>query len=425
MNRLLTTAVLALCVASAACAAETDETDDEETGSVGAALSTDVAIYANTALASGWQSWSWSTTVSLANTDAPLASGSTNQIKVTSTAGNGALSLAHSAGDLAAAEYDSISFDVRATATSTVSLGVQTLAGNSGATASVSATTSWTHQSIKLSAIQGSLSTFGKINWIASKSGQTFYVDNVKLVAKAATAASTSTTYPTAPLAVTKGNVVTLNSSASPYSLYVPNSYDATHKTPTKLLVWMHGCGGNAYGDAWATSPGGSQSWITVSLGGRDGTCWQPSVDTAKVIAALDDVKKRLNIDPRRVVLGGYSSGGDLAYRTAFYNAKRFAGVLVENTSPFRDTGSSQGSSLAAASWKFNVVHLAHLSDPTYPVAGVRTETNAVATAGFPMKRIERAGTHWDADTSSSGTNHDMKTYLLPYLDAGWVAPQQ
>jgi hypothetical protein len=33
------------------------------------------------------------------------------------------------------------------------------------------------------------------------------------------------------------------------------------------------------------------------------------------------------------------------------------------------------------------------------------------------------AGTHWDADTSTSGTSHDLRTYLLPYLDAGWIAP--
>lgn len=431
MNRLIAISALALTLGTAACAAESDDVETEETDSVGQALSSNQAVYTNATLDSGWQSWSWSTTVALANTDAPLASSSTSHIKTTSTAANGALSLAHSTGDFATADFDSITFDIRATAASTVSLGVQTLAGGNGASASIGVTTAWTHQTVKLSTVKGSLTTFGKVNWIAAKSGQTFYVDNVRLntptttttTTTTSTGTSTSSSYPTSPLAVTKGNVVALNSTQGPYSLYVPNSYDASHKTPTKLLIWMHGCGGNAYGDAWAVSPGGSQSWVSVSLGGRDGTCWQPSVDTAKVLAALDDVKKRLNIDPRRVILGGYSSGGDLAYRTAFYNASRFAGVIVENTSPFRDTGSSQSSSLAAASWKFNVVHLAHLSDPTYPIAGVRNETTAVSSAGFPLKRIERAGTHWDADTASSGTNYDMKTYLLPYLDAGWTTP--
>lgn len=63
------------------------------------------------------------------------------------------------------------------------------------------------------------------------------------------------------------------------------------------------------------------------------------------------------------------------------------------------------------------------MSDPTYPIAAVRAETDAVKAAGFPLTRIERDGTHWDPDTSTSGTNHDLLTYLLPYLDAGWTAP--
>ena len=185
----------------------------------------------------------------------------------------------------------------------------------------------------------------------------------------------------------------------------------------------MHGCGGTAYGDAWSASPGGAQSWLTVSVGGRDGACWNVNTDSTLVLAALADIKKRVNVDPRRVVIGGYSSGGDMAYRTAFYNAGSFAGVIAENTSPFRDTGSTQAASIAAASWKLNVAQLAHLSDETYPITGVRAETDALRTAGFPMTRIERAGTHWDPDTTSSGTDYDLRTYLLPFIDAGWLAP--
>jgi hypothetical protein len=67
-----------------------------------------------------------------------------------------------------------------------------------------------------------------------------------------------------------------------------------------------------------------------------------------------------------------------------------------ENTSPFRDTGSAQAASLAAAAWKFNVVHVAHLQDTTYAIAGVRTETNAMTSAGFLLTRIEVDGTHSD-----------------------------
>jgi poly(3-hydroxybutyrate) depolymerase len=147
------------------------------------------------------------------------------------------------------------------------------------------------------------------------------------------------------------------------------------------------------------------------------------------VLAAIADMKTHFNIDPRSVILGGYSSGGDLTYRTAFYNADSFAGVLVVNSSPFRDTGSSQAASLAAASWKFNVVHLAHLQDTVYPIAGVRNETNAMVSAGFPLTRVERDGSHYDDPEqivnghAVPGTSADIATYLLSHLDDGWLSP--
>ena len=126
-------------------------------------------------------------------------------------------------------------------------------------------------------------------------------------------------------------------------------------------------------------------------------------------------------INPRRVIIGGYSSGGDLAYRTMFYHANSFAGCLIENSSPFRDTGSTQTESFAAnaGGWKFNVRHLAHLQDSVYPIAGVRTETDAMINAGYPLVRIERTGTHYD----EPGTNDDLRNLLLPHLNDGWLSP--
>jgi pimeloyl-ACP methyl ester carboxylesterase len=215
-----------------------------------------------------------------------------------------------------------------------------------------------------------------------------------------------------------------LNSPEGPYVGYKPDTYD--EHTATTLFVWTHGCGGNAEGDLWTICPPATranQSYIGISMGGRDGDCWDINADNKKVLAAIDHVSKYFNIDPRRIILGGYSSGGDLTYYTAFYNAKKFAGIIVENTSPFRDTTSTQAKSLAAAAWKFNVAHIAHLQDGTYPIAGVRAETDAMEAAGFPMTRVEKPGTHFEADTPTSGTNHDLITFGLPFIDAGWLAP--
>ncbi len=213
----------------------------------------------------------------------------------------------------------------------------------------------------------------------------------------------------------------TLNSGLSTYIGYKPNTYNPN--TPISLFVWMHGCGGNAAGDMWNIAPyetRSSQSYIAISIGGRDGACWDVNTDSAKVLAAITDVSKYFNINPNKIYLGGYSSGGDLTYRTAFYNADKIAGVLVENSTPFRDTGSTQTNSINAAKWKFNIAHLAHTSDTTYPITVVTNEINALKNAGFPVTFIQKPGTHWDNDTNSSGTNYDLIHSLLPYLNSGW-----
>jgi poly(3-hydroxybutyrate) depolymerase len=234
---------------------------------------------------------------------------------------------------------------------------------------------------------------------------------------------------PRNPIPFPKGTPFSLDSGGATHYVFVPDAYDGSHRTPIGLFVWLHGCGGYASGDIWSVSPGGAQDWISFAVGGREGSCWDVDSDPARVLAAIADLETHFNIQPKGVILGGYSSGGDLTYRTAFYNAGRFAGILVENSSPFRDTGSTQAQSLAAASWKLRVVHLAHLQDTTYPIEGVRAETGAVTAAGFPLMRIEVPGDHWDdanAIVNGSpvpGTTADATTYLLPYLNAGWQAP--
>jgi hypothetical protein len=233
---------------------------------------------------------------------------------------------------------------------------------------------------------------------------------------------------PSDPISFTPDQPFTVNSGTTNW-VFVPTAYDPTHQTPTTLFVWLHGCGGFSSGDIYTVSPGGSQSWISLAVGGQEGNCWDVNNDPARVLAAIANLRTHFNIKPKGVILGGYSSGGDLTYRTAFYNAGMFAGVLVENTSPYRDTGSSQGASLAAATWKFNAVHLAHLQDTTYAIGGVRTETNSMTAAGFPMHRIEVDGGHYDDAGAIEnghavpGTSADVATYLFPYLDAGWSAP--
>ena len=230
-------------------------------------------------------------------------------------------------------------------------------------------------------------------------------------------------TIPSNPVAFQADNVFTLQSASTTYWVDVPPNYDPSHRRPTELLVWLHGCGGEAAGDIYTVSPPGPRPYISIAVGGREDDCWDPTNDQTKVLDAITDVETHFNIDRHEVVLGGYSSGGDLAYRTAFYHSLMFSGVLAENTSPFRDTGSTAAQSLAAAQWKFNVVHLAHTGDEVYPIGGVESEIKTMQQAGFPVTLIKQPGTHYDDSTATSGTDHDLQTYLLPHLADGWRSP--
>lgn len=216
-----------------------------------------------------------------------------------------------------------------------------------------------------------------------------------------------------------------LNSGQSEYIGYKPDTYKDS--TPISLFVWMHGCGGNAQGDLWTVAPSttrSKQSYIVISLGGRDGACWKVNEDTPKVLAAIEHIKLYFNINPNKVYLGGYSSGGDMTYRVGMQNAKLFAGLLVEN-SDILGAGVAQSTLMTQASWKINIVQLNHLSDTTYPIAKVRTNLAALKAAGFPVVAIEKPGNHYDPSTDSFGTNYDLIKYVLPYLDVNWQSPMQ
>lgn len=238
-----------------------------------------------------------------------------------------------------------------------------------------------------------------------------------------------SSTFPSNPMTVTKNTVFTTTSSAPTAAnpnatqtnwAYVPNSYDSTHSTPTRLFVWLHGCGGQSEWDAHMVSFMPDQSWISLAPGGRETTCWSTiETDGSKILAAIADIRARFNIDPYRIILGGYSSGGDIGYPLLFQNANMFAGGLFENTGP----SSAAMTNSTVAAWKINILHLAHTGDTTYPIAGIRTKMTTLKNAGFPLTLIEKPGTHYDSDNGTTGTQYDLRTFVLPQINGGWTAP--
>jgi len=201
----------------------------------------------------------------------------------------------------------------------------------------------------------------------------------------------------------------TRTTSTGSYVGFVPASYAGK---PTTLVVGLHGCGDDAMNFAtWAVNPWdtrGKQAHIGISIGGKDGSCWDTNKDSDKVLAAIDDVSKCFYVHKQKVVLAGYSSGGMLAYKLGLAQSSRFAGIIIENSG----LGSAQPS---AAKWKINVAHIAHKGDNNFPLSSVHGDWAKLEAAGIPLQKSEVDGTH-------DGDSEDWNTFLLPKI-AGWKAP--
>jgi len=224
---------------------------------------------------------------------------------------------------------------------------------------------------------------------------------------------------PTGTCSVTKdaNGFFVRNSGKGSYVAYVPKSYDGN--SPMRAVVGLHGCGDNAMNFAsWGVNPlatRATQTHIGISVGSETGNnkCWSMGGDDDKVLAAVDDLSKCFWIHQKKIVVGGFSSGGQLAYRVGMMKASRFAGILIENST--LSAGGNPTTLLGSAAWKIRVAHRAHTGDTVFPLATVRSDWTKIQAQSFPLATSEVPGGH-------DGNSEDWAGWLLPQ-SAGWVAP--
>jgi len=210
----------------------------------------------------------------------------------------------------------------------------------------------------------------------------------------------------------------TLTSPASSYVVRLPTGYDTAHPRPSRLLVALHGCSDTAFNFAtWAAAPlalRAQQNYIAISVGGRDGACWNTGLDGALVAAAIAHVRSCFYVHQERIVLAGYSSGGNLAYKLAMKDALVYAGVLIEH-STLSYSVVNVDNVLNAAGWKINVGHIAGTNDSVYPISVVRGDRDEIMVHGFPMQYRETSSDH-------GGSSADWDSYLIPLMSR-WQTP--
>ncbi len=113
----------------------------------------------------------------------------------------------------------------------------------------------------------------------------------------------------------------------------VPNNYNPRESFP--LVVALHGSGSNsaAFHNLWksTTDPLGfvlltpqGDSMTEEEFGWR----WGNNADRS-VLISIDIVRKSVNVDPRRIYIAGFSSGGRLAYVLGLKYSNLFRGLAA------------------------------------------------------------------------------------------------
>jgi len=127
-----------------------------------------------------------------------------------------------------------------------------------------------------------------------------------------------------------------IDGSVQPYAVTLPENYDPAK--PARLYVWMHGRQNNTTESEFlfaqqnlrpSNPPVADNGQIQVDCFGRlngAGWHWAGEDDVFEAIAA---VKKRFNIDDKRILLRGFSMGGEGAWHIALHHPDRFAAAEI------------------------------------------------------------------------------------------------
>ncbi len=157
----------------------------------------------------------------------------------------------------------------------------------------------------------------------------------------------------------------------NPYVAFVPSTYDPL--VASTLVVGLHGAGdtaGNFLAVLWQANAQ-QRGFIVIAPEGTaplsPGYTWNTSDDTL-ILAAIDDVQKCYTIDPKRIIIHGFSAGGIMSYWIGLGHANVFSSVTINSA----DLGSAEainGGSLLPSPWLIPVSHTHGTQDQNFPIA--------------------------------------------------------
>ncbi|HEU5119143.1 MAG TPA: alpha/beta hydrolase-fold protein, partial [Isosphaeraceae bacterium] len=125
------------------------------------------------------------------------------------------------------------------------------------------------------------------------------------------------------------GYVSEVDGSVQPYALYVPESYNG--QTPMRLDVVLHGRNGTLTESSFIAAHEGKpypdgETGLVLHVYGRGNNAYRWAGET-DVFEAMKAVERNYRVDPRRVLLRGFSMGGAGAWHLGLHHPREWCSV--------------------------------------------------------------------------------------------------
>lgn len=164
------------------------------------------------------------------------------------------------------------------------------------------------------------------------------------------------------------------------FSLYVPETYDASQPLP--LVVAMHGGSGNGGAFLWSWVREARTRNLIVIAPTAIGSTWslmEPEVDGPNIDRMVEEVAAQWNVDPSRQLLTGMSDGGTFSYVLGLGGKGRFT-HLAPIAAAFHPMMMTFASADRVRGLPIHIVHGAR--DWMFPPGMAREAERVLAEAG-------------------------------------------
>ncbi|HEY2415643.1 MAG TPA: PDZ domain-containing protein [Pirellulaceae bacterium] len=162
---------------------------------------------------------------------------------------------------------------------------------------------------------------------------------------------------------------------------YVPENYHA--KTPHGVLVVLSGPGKidrEKFESRWKTIANDRQLIILAPMS-ESTDKWQ-ATETEFIRKTLDDVVSNFNIDPTRISVYGYQSGGSMAYLAGFEHTDRIRAIIAVDSVPPSGTRLPDADPIRPLAFVFGQAEKSTVA----PL--MKTLTSALESMKFPVTKI-------------------------------------